>query len=40
MFNQNQQFPRPDGTLYGPSSFHVRQYEEQCSAVGMPTAEH
>lgn len=29
MFNQDKQFRRPDGTLYDPSSFNVRHYEEQ-----------
>lgn len=36
MFNQNKQFRRPDGTLYDPSSFNVRQYEEQYGPGGVP----
>lgn len=40
MFNQIQPFRRPDSTLNGPGSFHVRLYEEQWSPDGRPTAEH
>ena len=36
MFNQEKQFRRPDGTLYDPSSFNVRQYEEQYGPGGLP----
>jgi hypothetical protein len=36
MFNQNKQFRRPDGSLYDPSSFNVRQYEEQYGPGGVP----
>lgn len=36
MFNQDKQFRRPDGTLYNPSSFNVRQYEEQYGPGGVP----
>ncbi|MDR6506266.1 hypothetical protein [Arthrobacter oryzae] len=36
MFNQDKQFRRPDGTLYDPSSFNVRQYEEQYGPGGVP----
>jgi len=36
MFNQDKQFRRPDGTLYDPSSFGVRQYEEQYGPGGVP----
>lgn len=36
MFNQEKQFRRPDGTLYDPSSFNVRQYEEQYGPGGVP----
>ncbi len=35
MFSQDKQFRRPDGTLYDPpSSFNVRQYEEQYGPPG------
>ena len=36
MFNQDKHFRRPDGTLYDPSSFNVRQYEEQYGPGGVP----
>jgi len=36
VFNQDKQFRRPDGTLYDPSSFNVRQYEEQYGPGGVP----
>lgn len=36
MFNQEKQFRRPDGTPYDPSSFNVRQYEEQYGPGGVP----
>jgi hypothetical protein len=36
MFSQDKQFRRPDGTLYDPSSFNVRQYEEQYGPGGVP----
>lgn len=36
MFNQKKQFRRPDGTLYDPSSFNVRQYQEQYGPGGVP----
>ena len=36
MFNQDKQLRRPDGTLYDPSSFNVRQYEEQYGPGGVP----
>jgi hypothetical protein len=36
MFNQDKQFRRPDGTLYDPSSFNVRQYEEQYGPGSVP----
>ncbi|MEV4951761.1 hypothetical protein [Paenarthrobacter nitroguajacolicus] len=36
MFSQDKKFRRPDGTLYDPSSFNVRQYEEQYGPGGVP----
>ncbi len=36
MFNQDEQFLRRDGTPYDPSSFNVRQYEEQYGPGGVP----
>jgi hypothetical protein len=36
MFSQDKQFRRPDGTLYDPASFNVRQYEEQYGPGGVP----
>ncbi|MDQ0118928.1 hypothetical protein J2T22_002114 [Pseudarthrobacter defluvii] len=36
MFNQDKQFRKPDGTPYDPSSFNVRQYEEQYGPGGVP----
>jgi hypothetical protein len=36
MFNQDKQFRRPDGTLYDPSPFNVRQFEEQYGPGGVP----
>jgi len=36
MFFQDKQFRRPDGTLYDPSSFNVRQYEDQYGPGGVP----
>ena len=36
MFSQDKQFRRPDGTLYDPSSFNLRQYEEQYGPGGVP----
>lgn len=36
MFNQDKQFRRADGSLYDPSSFNVRQYEEQYGPGGVP----
>ena len=35
MFSQDKQFRRPDGTLYDPASFNVRQYEEQYGPGGV-----
>jgi hypothetical protein len=36
MFSQDKQFRRPDRTPYDPSSFNVRQYEEQYGPGGVP----
>ena len=36
MFHQDKQFRRPDGSLYDPSSFKVRQFEEQYGPGGVP----
>lgn len=36
LFSQRKHFRRPDGTLYDPSSFNVRQYEEQYGPGGVP----
>jgi hypothetical protein len=36
MFSQDKHFRRPDGTLYDPASFNVRQYEEQYGPGGVP----
>lgn len=36
MFNQDKKFRRPDGTLYDPSPFNVRQYEDQYGPGGVP----
>ena len=33
---KDRQYRRPDGTLYDPSSFNVRQYEEQYGPGGVP----
>jgi hypothetical protein len=35
MFSQDKQFRRPDGTLYDPSGFNVRQYEDQYGPGGV-----
>jgi hypothetical protein len=36
MFRQDKQFRKPDGSLYDPSSFNVRQYEERYGPGGVP----
>lgn len=36
MFNQDKQFRRPDGTLYDPNSFNVRQFEDEYGPGGVP----
>lgn len=36
MFSNDKQFRRPDGTLYDPSNFNMKQYEKQYGPGGVP----